>query len=95
MLALVLVAKTLPIAALARLAHLPGRPAQVALGLSQVGEFGFVLASLGVSADVISRERFTAVIATVVITTAASAILARTGGGSRPATPAEMEPEPA
>lgn len=94
-LALVLVAKTLPIAALARLAHLPGRPSQVALGLSQVGEFGFVLASLGVSADVISRERFTAVIATVVITTAASAILARAGGGSRPATPAEMEPEPA
>jgi CPA2 family monovalent cation:H+ antiporter-2 len=94
-LALVLVAKTLPIAALARLAHLPGRPSQVALGLSQVGEFGFVLASLGVSADVISRERFTAVIATVVITTAASAILARVGGDSRPASPAEMEPEPA
>jgi CPA2 family monovalent cation:H+ antiporter-2 len=94
-LALVLLAKTLPIAALARLAHLPGRPSQVALGLSQVGEFGFVLASLGVSADVISRERFTAVIATVVITTAASAILARVGGGSRPASPAEMEPEPA
>jgi CPA2 family monovalent cation:H+ antiporter-2 len=85
-LGLVVVAKTLPIAALARLARLPGRPVQVALGLSQVGEFGFVLASLGVSADVVSRERFTAVIATVVLTTAGSAILARLGSGSRAGT---------
>ncbi len=93
-LGLVVVAKTLPIAALARLARLPGRPVQLALGLSQVGEFGFVLASLGVSADVVSRERFTAVIATVVLTTAGSAILARVGGGgSVPAAPAAA-PEP-
>jgi CPA2 family monovalent cation:H+ antiporter-2 len=92
MLALVVLAKTLPIAALARLVRLPGHPGKVALGLSQVGEFGFVLASLGVSTDVISRERFTAVIATVVITTAGSAILARLGRGpDRGAADAEPE----
>ena len=92
MLGLVVLAKTLPIAALARLVRLPGHPGKVALGLSQVGEFGFVLASVGVAAEVVSRERFTAVIATVVITTAGSAILARLGGGPDRA-PAEAEPE--
>ena len=64
----------------------------MALGLSQVGEFGFVLASVGVAAEVVSRERFTAVIATVVITTAGSAILARLGRGpDRGAEEAEPE----
>ena len=92
MLGLVIVAKTLPIAALARLVRLPGHPVKVALGLSQVGEFGFVLASVGVAAEVVSRERFTAVIATVVITTAGSAILARLGRGSDRGA-AEAEPE--
>ncbi len=92
MLGLVILAKTLPIAVLARVVHLPGHPVKVALGLSQVGEFGFVLASVGVAADVVSRERFTAVIATVVITTAGSAILARLGRGpDRGAVEAEPE----
>ena len=92
LLGLVAVAKSLPIWGLARLVRLPARPIQVALGLSQVGEFGFVLASVGVSAGVVSRERFTAVIATVVLTTAGSAILARVMGGSRPAGTSDAEP---
>jgi CPA2 family monovalent cation:H+ antiporter-2 len=84
-LGLVAVSKTIPVWGLARLVRLPARPIQLALGLSQVGEFGFVLASVGVSAEVVSREHFTAVIATVVLTTAGSAILARLMSGSRPA----------
>lgn len=88
-LALVVLAKTLPIAILARLVHLPARPAQLALGLSQVGEFGFVLASVGVAADVVSPERFTAVVATVVVTTAGSAVLARLTPGPRSPEPTE------
>jgi Kef-type K+ transport system membrane component KefB len=70
----------------------------LALGLSQVGEFGFVLASVGVAADVVSPERFSAVVATVVVTTAGSAVLARLAPGSaapEPAAPEPAVPEPA
>jgi CPA2 family monovalent cation:H+ antiporter-2 len=93
-LGLVALAKTLPVWGFARLARLSARPIQLALGLSQVGEFGFVLASVGVSAGVVTRERFTAVIATVVLTTAGSAILARLMSGSRPAGTSDTEPAP-
>ena len=62
------------------LAHIAGvrahRP-QLALGLGQVGEFGFVLSSIALAAGSISAELNSAILATVAISIAASAILAR------------------
>jgi CPA2 family monovalent cation:H+ antiporter-2 len=84
LLAAVVVAKALPAAGLSRLARLPDvRHWQLGIGLGQVGEFSFVLAGILVGRALIPTELFTAVLATVVVTIAASAVLARTG--KRPA----------
>ena len=84
LLAAVVVAKALPAAGLSRLARLPDvRHWQLGIGLGQVGEFSFVLAGILVARALIPTELFTAVLATVVVTIAASAVLVRTG--KRPA----------
>jgi CPA2 family monovalent cation:H+ antiporter-2 len=84
LLATVVVAKALPAAGLSRLARLPDvRHWQLGIGLGQVGEFSFVLAGILLGRALIPSELFTAVLATVVITIAASAVLVRTG--KRPA----------
>ncbi len=75
---LVLVAKVAVIYALGRLLHLPGvRPWQLAIGLGQVGEFSFVLGSIGVARHVIPAELYTALLAAVVLTIALSTVLVR------------------
>lgn len=80
LLAAVVVAKALPAAGLSRLARLPGvRHLQLGIGLGQVGEFSFVLAGILVGRALIPSELFTAVLATVVITIAVSAVLVRVG----------------
>jgi monovalent cation:H+ antiporter-2, CPA2 family len=60
---------------LARLTHLAARPMQLAVGLAQVGEFSFVLASVGLSAGVIDRPlslaMLSAVAASIVVSTVA------------------------
>lgn len=53
-----------------------------------------MLASVGVSADVVSPEQFTAVIAAVVVTTAGSAILARMRPGADAASSAAVGEAP-
>lgn len=83
---LLVVAKVLPIYLLARFGRLPGRPRQIATGLGQIGEFSFVLATIGVSRQVIPSELYAAILAAVVLTIAASTLLVRVGY-SRP-TPA-------
>jgi len=78
--AAVLVAKALPAAALSRLARLPDvRHWQLGIGLGQVGEFSFVLAGILLARGLITVELFTAMLATVVLTIAASAVLVRVG----------------
>ena len=84
LLVLLVVAKVLPIYLLARLGRLPGRPRQLATGLGQIGEFSFVLATIGVSRQVIPSELYAAILAAVLITIAASTLLVRLGY-SRPA----------
>jgi len=85
LLAAVVVAKALPAAGLSRLARLPDvRHWQLGIGLGQVGEFSFVLAGILVGRALIPTELFTAVLATVVITIAASAVLVRVGKASVP-----------
>ena len=75
------------------MARLDARPGQLAIGLGQMGEFGYVLAGIGLAAGVVSGELFTAVLATIVITIAGSAILVRFAG-TRPEPVAGPEPAP-
>ena len=91
--ALVVVAKVLLAGILARVARLDARPGQLAIGLGQMGEFGYVLAGIGLAAGVVSGELFTAVLATIVITIAGSAILVRFAG-TRPEPVSGPEPAP-
>jgi K+:H+ antiporter len=78
----VVAAKALPAVGLSRLARLPDvRHWQLGIGLGQVGEFSFVLAGILLARDLIPRELFTAMLATVVLTIAASAVLVRLGKG--------------
>ena len=80
LLAAVIVAKALPAAVLSRLARLPDvRHWQLGIGLGQVGEFSFVLAGILLARGLITVELFTAMLATVVLTIAASAVLVRVG----------------
>jgi CPA2 family monovalent cation:H+ antiporter-2 len=79
LLVLLVVAKVLPIYLLARFARLPGRPRQIATGLGQIGEFSFVLATIGVSRHVIPSELYAAILAAVVVTISASTLLVRVG----------------
>lgn len=65
---------------LALVTHLGARPWQLAVGLGQVGEFSFVLASIGLAAHVIPSSLYAAVLATVTVSIAASTILVRLGG---------------
>lgn len=82
LLGMLVLTKALPIYLLARLWRLSGRPRQIAIGLGQIGEFSFVLATIGMSRGVIPAELYAAVIAAVVVTIAASTVLVRLG--SRP-----------
>jgi CPA2 family monovalent cation:H+ antiporter-2 len=80
LLAAVVVAKALPAAGLSRLARLRDvRHWQLGIGLGQVGEFSFVLAGILLARSLIPAELFTAMLATVVLTIAASAVLVRIG----------------
>jgi CPA2 family monovalent cation:H+ antiporter-2 len=77
LLAMVLVGKVLVAYLLARLTRLAARPLQLAVGLGQVGEFSFVLASVGLAAGVIERPLYAAMLSAVAITIAVSTIAVR------------------
>jgi CPA2 family monovalent cation:H+ antiporter-2 len=74
--ALLVGAKTLPSLLIARAARI-SRPGQVAVGLSQVGEFSFVLASLLFAAGLIESQLHAALLAAVALSIAISAVAAR------------------
>jgi CPA2 family monovalent cation:H+ antiporter-2 len=76
-LGLVLVAKSAVILGLGRLAGLPAHHGQLAVGLGQVGEFGFVLATVAVARGVLPSEVYAALLAAVAISIGASSILVR------------------
>ena len=77
LLLLLLGVKTLPIMLVARLTRMPARPRQLAVGLSQMGEFSFVLGSVALAHDAITQPQFVAILLTVVISIIASTVLAR------------------
>jgi len=79
LLGLLLLTKLVPVYLLARFGRLPGRPLQVAIGLGQIGEFSFVLATIGLAGKVIPSDLYAAILAAVVLTIAASTVLVRFG----------------
>lgn len=72
---------------LARLTRLAARPLQLAVGLAQVGEFSFVLVSVGLAAGAIERPVYAAMLSAIAITIAVSTIAVRYVG-PLPAEPA-------
>lgn len=76
-LGLVIVAKIAVAYGLARLARIPARPLQLAVGLGQMGEFSFVLASALAAASTIDTAIYVPVVASVAISIAISAVAVR------------------
>jgi CPA2 family monovalent cation:H+ antiporter-2 len=82
-LVLVAGAKSLVIFGLAKVAKLPASPAQLGLGLGQVGEFGFVLATVAVTRGILPTEVYAALLAAVAVSIAVSSIVVRLIGRDR------------
>jgi CPA2 family monovalent cation:H+ antiporter-2 len=76
-LVLMIFLKTLPTMALAKIAKMNVRPAQLGVGVSQIGEFSFVLGSLAFAQELITRSQFTGLLVAVVLSITASTILIR------------------
>jgi CPA2 family monovalent cation:H+ antiporter-2 len=88
-LGLVVFGKILVIALLARAARLPANAAQLGVGLGQIGEFGFVLATVAVARGVLPSELYAALLAAVAISIAGSSIVVRlVRRGAEPSPPA-------
>ena len=77
LLGLLIVTKIVPTYVLTRLGKLSERPLQVAVGLGQIGEFSFVLATIGLNRRVIPADLYAAILAAVLLTIAASTLLVR------------------
>ena len=77
LLALLILTKLVPVYLLARFGRLPGRALQIAIGLGQIGEFSFVLATIAVAHNLIRGDLYAAILASVVVSIAASTVLVR------------------
>ncbi len=89
LLGLVVVAKVGAAYVLARLGRVAARPAQLAVGLGQIGEFSFVLAAAMVAANEITDQLFVAIVASVATTIAFSTVLVRLPFAAPPGGPDE------
>jgi CPA2 family monovalent cation:H+ antiporter-2 len=69
--------KTLPTVLIARIGRLKVKPYHLGVGVSQIGEFSFVLGSVAYSQGVITRAQFTGLLLAVVISIMSSTILVR------------------
>lgn len=74
---LLVLSKALPALAVARITKMEVRPYQLAVGLSQIGEFSFVLGSIAFSQGAISQAQFAGTLISVVISIIASVLLVR------------------
>lgn len=86
-LALLVLGKVAVIYLLGRALHLNARPGQLATGLGQIGEFSFVLASVGLAAGVIDPILYTAILAGVALSIAVSTVAVRLIARPVPASP--------
>ena len=89
-LGLVVVAKSLVIFGLARIARLPAHDGQLAVGLGQIGEFGFVLATVAVARGVLPGEVYAALLAAVALSIGASSVAVRVIRRPLPAVPVAL-----
>jgi monovalent cation:H+ antiporter-2, CPA2 family len=92
---LLVVAKAAVTYVLARLTRLDANPVQLSVGLAQIGEFSFVLASVGLAASVIDVSLYTAILAAVALSIAVSTVAVRLVPGSEGPQPGSEAPEPA
>jgi CPA2 family monovalent cation:H+ antiporter-2 len=76
-LGLMILLKTLPTMGLARISRLKVKPVRLGIGVSQIGEFSFVLGSLAYAEKVISVYQYTGLLMAVVLSIMASTILVR------------------
>jgi CPA2 family monovalent cation:H+ antiporter-2 len=76
-LGLMILLKTLPTMGLARISNLTVKPMRLGIGVSQIGEFSFVLGSLAYAEKVISVYQYTGLLMAVVLSIMASTILVR------------------
>lgn len=74
---LLFVLKTLPVYVISSMARLRARPGQLSVGISQVGEFSFVLGSVALAKGALTPSQFTAVLLTVVMSIVVSTIWVR------------------
>jgi CPA2 family monovalent cation:H+ antiporter-2 len=81
---LLVVGKMLVVYVLARLVRLRARPGQLAVGLGQIGEFSFVLASLGLATGIFDELLYTAILVAVAVSIAFSTIAVRLFARSEP-----------
>ena len=77
MLAMMIVLKSLPTALLSKIGKMKVKRLQFAIGISQIGEFSFVLGSLAYSQDALTRVQYTGVLLAVVLSIMGSTLLAR------------------
>jgi CPA2 family monovalent cation:H+ antiporter-2 len=74
---LMIVIKTLPTIVLARIGKMKVRPYHLGVGVSQIGEFSFVLGSLAYSQNAISLSQYTGLLIAVVLSISGSTIMVR------------------
>ncbi len=77
LMALLFVLKTLPVYVISSVARLRARPGQLSVGISQVGEFSFVLGSVALAQGALTQSQFTAVLLAVVMSIVVSTIWVR------------------
>jgi CPA2 family monovalent cation:H+ antiporter-2 len=77
LIAMLLLLKTLPALLLAHYRHIGDSSAQLAVGLSQVGEFSFVLGSTALAAGALSKAQFNGVLIAVIVSIIASTLAVR------------------
>jgi CPA2 family monovalent cation:H+ antiporter-2 len=76
-LVMMIVVKTIPTILLARIGKAKVKAFQLGVGISQIGEFSFVLGSLAFSQGVIDRSQYTGILLAVVVSITGSTILVR------------------
>jgi CPA2 family monovalent cation:H+ antiporter-2 len=77
LLALMFLIKTLPALLFAHFGHIGDSSAQLSVGLSQVGEFSFVLGSAALAAGVLTKVQFTGVLLAVISSIIFSTLVVR------------------
>ena len=77
---LVVFSKTIPTALLVRMGKLKVQEMQFGVGISQIGEFSFVLGSIAFAQEAITESQYTGLLVAVVISIVASSLLVRKVG---------------